>query len=127
MSAEEEKLEQVKAFSELRTGMLYVVRPCGHCGGSHRGQLLNLRPSGRAFETTTHVCAEAADDPRCRPDGRFCVSKTNVDMGIVYRVVDGYEGPEAYELAVLRDAAPKVVLRFKGRVLKPTRGPGFSS
>ena len=114
MSAEEEKLEQVKAFSELRTGMLIVAKPCGHCGKPHRGQLLNPNVLG-GIDTTIPLCREAS----CHAasigvtDDRFEVVQRNVADGIIFRVVDGLEDPAEYELAVLRDAAPKTVLRIR--------------
>lgn len=84
-----EKLRQAKTFSELKSGMIVVVKSCD-CGSSHRGILTNrdivigpvVDDKGWAFEPA----------PKCA-DGflGYGIDHHSVSSGYVFIVEDGLD------------------------------------
>lgn len=98
-----ERLELVRDFAELRTGIKVVIRPCGWCGADHEAFLLNLRtlddvedPRGVSARGTGW---EVADKPPCAPldTPAMLLTRESVVGGFVWRVVDGMQASRSTE------------------------------
>lgn len=90
-----EKLERVRDFGELRAGLIVVGKPCGVCGGGHRGILLSFVPS----LSVPGVMAWTWE-PNAHPaHGRAAIVPGDVECGRIFRVADGLESPQTTERA----------------------------
>ena len=97
MSAE--RLERVRSFGELRTGMIVVVKGCHICGAAkHRGMLLSRWENQETVDCDGDqdfdaVGFDLAPSPACIPKEGWVITGDTVADGAVYRVGDGLEAP----------------------------------
>lgn len=89
-----EKLIRVKAESELRPGMIVVIKECAACSRSHRAMLLGLGPvelwrdrHGRLSERRGW---EAAPPRPCSNRGRYTMTQPIAELRL-FRVDDGID------------------------------------
>jgi len=91
MKRERERLVKVRAESELRPGMIVVLRPCTHCGGArHRMMLV------RHYRTRVEAHSGRVVDSwwSLLPDPHRANGATldrAIENGHLYRVIDGLE------------------------------------
>ena len=102
-----EKLIRVESFSELRAGLLVVVKPC-FCGHTHRGILGRQERGTCVLEVggRIHVCFPVYPNTRCAElavvGGRFAINAIAVGDGVVWRVVvDESSAANAHEQEIL--------------------------
>lgn len=96
MGGERERLVLVTRFSDLRAGDLVVVKPCGHCGKTHKGMLVGphwanaMCLPGDRFVVERHSVFAIAPTPRpCTNGGILGVGEATVARREVYRVDTG--------------------------------------
>ncbi len=100
-----EKLELVTSWSELRAGVITVVKNCYACGASRcRGMLLKLVPSDDEGDPMEWDCI-----PACSNLYQSSISPQCVEAGVVYRVID----PDADKAETTETAAPVVRKQVK--------------
>jgi len=90
----EEKLELVRAESELRPGMIVVVKPCLDCAQTHRAMLLSRRTKKTVTKNTgtvSFVSWKCAPRPQCEDRDYYWAFDVTIDQGRLYRVIDGLE------------------------------------
>lgn len=96
-----EKLKLVTSFSQLKAGDLVVVKPCGHCGGTHRGILVgfgvypSVLPDGM-FNNASGWSAEPRGQCPKRTN-RIIIGAERVGRREVYLVDTGLEQSHSTE------------------------------
>jgi len=103
-----EKLKLVTSFSQLRAGDLVVVKPCGHCGKTHRGMLVGeyygtaKNPDGT---WTTDPGWWLSPSPQGGTHGVVChvISARGVARRIVYLVDTGLSREQTTEKAKTKE------------------------
>jgi len=91
----DEHLKLVTSFSELRVGMIVVIKRCGQCDGEHRGMLLS---------PTTYpeygLCYPRIPTAPCRPAWVIGtgINADTVALKMVYRVDDDLQQVDSESL-----------------------------
>ncbi len=100
MSRSKGKLERVRSASELRVGMLVVLKACRDCGANHRIMLLRTHPAAGVHDDGTPDCGLNGwkTTPVCDDAFGFCPCGS-IAEGRLYRVEDGLETDEETTVA----------------------------
>lgn len=86
-----ERLVKVRAESELRVGMIVVLRPCTYCGASRHRMMLVRHCRARVEATSGRVVDSwwsLLPDPH---HGQGAAIDGAIENGHLYRVIDGLE------------------------------------
>lgn len=110
-----EKLKKVKSFSELRVGMIVVIKDCQICSSSTcRKILIKLHKKAHLSMRGVYTTEEAFETlPLCSRANRNYIAHHTVDEGRLFRVDDGLEDED-------EEAETKVAEKPRERLIPAT-------